>query len=588
MRRILSLLVGLGIGVVGGFCQVQDRSSVLDRALDQRALQSLLSRESGADQVRGVPMEGAIDPHRYVLGPSDVLFVGLWGPVTASHTVTVTPEGTLIIPNVGEAQVLHTKLADAKKQITSMVKRRYPSSEVTVTLLRPRSFLVSLRGSVSKAGQYTATGADRVEKILIEGAEAMYPASTFTIPAIKSPEGTPYSHESLQPPAIKRPERFAPETSTRNVRLIRKNGDTLRIDLLKFRITGDDRLNPFLLDGDIILVPHRNLERNSVVIRGAVNAVGEYEYVEGDRLTDLVALSGGLLATADPARVVLSRPGSTGKVLEETVYDMREIEAGRATDPLLQRGDRVIVMEYASIRNRFEVTVAGEVRFPGLYPISAGETKLSKVVQSAGGMTDRVLLSGSVILRKAGKVDKVKSDDSEFHPTELELLRALRTHQLELVDSTLFLLGLRVGRQPVVVDFRKLVEEGDTSQDVILQEDDIVYLASNQHTVLVQGQVASAGYVPYVAGADYMHYVRMAGGFSELAETDEVRVIKRGTKEWIEPGKTSIESGDEIWVPKEPRRNFAYYFGIVRDASQIAAAFVSIAYLVVAIQSLSK
>jgi protein involved in polysaccharide export with SLBB domain len=530
-------------------------------------------------------MEGAIDPHRYVLGPSDVLFVGLWGPVTASHSVTVTPEGTLIIPNVGEVRVLDSKLADAKKAIASLVKRRYPTSDVTVTLLRPRSFLVSLRGSVSKPGQYTATGADRVEKILIEGAESVYPTPTFTIPAVKSPDGTPYSHESLQPPVIRRPERFASETSTRNIRLIRKNGDTLRVDLMKFLTTGDDRFNPFLLDGDVILVPNRNLERNSVAMSGAVNSIGEYEYVEGDRLTDAIAIAGGLLSTADPANVRLLRAGPNGQILEETVYDVRDIIAGRTTDPLLRRGDRVIVKESSSVFNRFEVTVAGEVQFPGVYPISAGESRLSKVVQSAGGPTDRALLSGAVILRKAGKL---KSDDEDYLPLELELLRSLRTHQLNLVDSTLFLLGLRVGRQPVVVDFRRALEQGDSTQDVVLYNDDIVYLPANLNSVLVQGQVASAGYVPFVPGANYMHYIRQAGGFSELAEDDEVRVIKKGTLQWIDPEETAVESGDQIWVPKEPKRDFAYYFTLVRDASQIAAAFVSIAYLVVAIQSLSK
>lgn len=569
MRRFLLLLVGLGIGVVGSFCQVQDRSSVLDRALDQRALQSLLGRESGADQVRGVPMEGAIDPHRYVLGPSDVLFVGLWGPVTASHSVTVTPEGTLIIPNVGEVRVLDSKLADAKKTITSLVKHRYPTSNVTVTLLRPRSFLVLLRGSVSKPGQYTATGADRVEKILIEGAEAVYPASTFAIPAIKSPDGTPYSHESLQPPAIKRPERFASETSTRNIRLIRKNGDTLKVDLMKFVTTGDDRFNPFLLDGDIILVPNRNLWRNSVAVSGAVNSVGEYEFAEGDRLSELLALAGGLLTSADSANVILLRTGPNGEILEETAFDVRAIMAGRTTDPLLRRGDRVTVKESTSIFKRFEVTVAGEVQFPGIYPISAGETRLSKVVQSAGGVTDHALLSGSVILRKSGKI---KSDDEDYLPLELELLRSLRTHQLNLVDSTLFLLGLRVGRQPVVVDFRQALEQKDSSHDVVLYNDDIVYLSSNLNTVLVQGQVANAGYVPLVLGADYMHYIRRAGGFSELAEEEDVRVIKKGTFEWIEPEKTTIESGDQIWVPKKPRREFLYYMNIVRDVATILGA----------------
>lgn len=578
MRRAISLCVGISAWALAAFAQVSDRTSILDRAMDQRALQSLMTRETTADQVRGFPMEGVIDPHRYTLGPSDLLFVGLWGPITANYTIAVTPEGTLIIPTVGEIKVVDVKLADAKKQVTSLVKRRYPSSDVTVTLLRPRSFIVSLRGSVGKPGQYIATGADRVEKILAEGAEAIYPASTFAIPALKSPDGTPYDIESLQPPMIKRQERFSEETSTRNILLIRKNGDTLRVDLPKFQATGEDRFNPFLLDGDIVHVPNKNRSRNYVTVHGAVNSFGTYEFVEGDRLTDLIGIAGGLLATADPANIVLSRVGSDGRLLSETPLNFSEIRPGRSEDPLLQRGDRIVVKEYPSAHRRYEITVAGEIRLPGVYPISAGETRLSKVLQDAGGLTERALPSGSVILRKDGSI---KSDKDGDLSEELELLRSLRTHRLNLVDSTLFILGLRVGRQPVVVDFGKLIVEGDSSQDVILQKDDIIFVASNQHTILVQGQVASAGYVPYVAGADYMHYVRMAGGFSELAEEDEVRVVKKGTMEWIEPGKTTIESGDQIWVPKEYRREFLYYFSIVRDVAATIGAIGTVIILAI-------
>jgi protein involved in polysaccharide export with SLBB domain len=104
----------------------------------------------------------------------------------------------------------------------------------------------------------------------------------------------------------------------------------------------------------------------------------------------------------------------------------------------------------------------------------------------------------------------------------------------------------------------------------------------------VQGQVANPGYIAYVPGATPQYYIDKAGGYSELAVEGETRVIKKGSLEWVEPEKAVIESGDQIWVPKEPRKTFAYYFGIMRDASQIAAAIVSITYLIVAIRTLSK
>jgi len=140
----------------------------------------------------------------------------------------------------------------------------------------------------------------------------------------------------------------------------------------------------------------------------------------------------------------------------------------------------------------------------------------------------------------------------------------------------------------LVVDFKKLIEEGDSAKDVVLRDEDIVYIASDLHSVLVQGQVANPGYIAYVPGATYQYYIDKAGGYSELAVEGDTRIIKKGSLEWVEPEKTVIESGDQIWVPKEPRKTFAYYFAIMRDASQIAAAIVSITYLIVAIRTLSK
>lgn len=578
MRRIMMLSLGMVVGTAIGWGQVSDRTSILDRAMDQRALQSLIGREASPDQVRGLPMEGVIDPQRYQLGPSDLLFVGLWGPITTSYSLTVTPEGSLIIPTIGEVAVANVRLADAKIQIAKLAKRRYPSSEVTVALLRPRSFIVSLRGNVTKPGQYVATGVDRVEKIIAEGSEVVYPTSTYAIPALKSPEGTPTDLTSLQPPIITRPERFPEETSTRNIQLIRKNGDTIRVDLLMYQVTGDDRFNPFLLDGDIIHIPNRNRARNYVTVNGAVNSQGMFEFVEGDRLTDVIGIAGGLLGTADPSSIVVSRVGPDGRLMMELPVNWPEIQSGLSEDPLLQRGDRIVVKEHPSSYRRYEVTLVGEIRSPGVYPISAWDTRLSKILRDAGGLTERALPSGSVILRRYATV---RSDKNAELPEDWELLRSLRTHQLNFVDSTLFLLGLRVGRQPVVMDFKKLIMEGDSSHDVMLQKDDIIYVASDQHTVLVQVQVASAGYVPYVPGADYRHYIRMAGGFSELAEEDEVRIVKRGTMEWVEPDKTSIESGDQIWVPKEYRREFLYYFSIVRDVAATIGAIGTVIILAI-------
>jgi polysaccharide biosynthesis/export protein len=46
-----------------------------------------------------------------------------------------------------------------------------------------------------------------------------------------------------------------------------------------------------------------------------------------------------------------------------------------------------------------QVELRGEVRFPGTYPIEAGE-RLSSVIARAGGLTEHAFVEGSVFLRE--------------------------------------------------------------------------------------------------------------------------------------------------------------------------------------------
>lgn len=580
MRILGVILLGLCC-LAGGFAQTTDRTSVLDRALDQRSIQSLISKETAVDQVKTFPMEGAIDPKNYILGPSDLLHVALWGPISLSYSLPVTPEGTLIIPTVGEIHVGEQRLSDVKKRATDLIKKRYPTSEATVTLLRPRSFVVSLKGTVTKPGQYVATAVERVEKIIAEGAAVQYPTTSFSIPAVSATDGLPMQGETYKPPKINQKEQLYEYTSTRNIKLIRHNKDTLRVDIPKYYATHDDRYNPFLLDGDIIDVPQKALRNNGIMVYGAVNTPATYEYADGDNLVDMIQIADGLLPSADPEHVMLTSTGEGKNQPEENSFNLAAIKKGTQKNPLLIPGDKVFVKEKKNPKFNYRVTLVGEVRQVGAYPISETGATLSKVIQSAGGFTEHALLSASYVLRKD---DKLK----DIVDPRIDILRNLRSHELNLVDSLTFFLDLKIGRQSVVVDFKKLFEEKDSTQDIILRDDDIIYIASDLHSVLVQGQVANAGYVAFAPGMDYQYYIKKAGGFSETAVEGDVKIIKKGSLEWKDPTATTIESGDQIWVPKKPRKDFAYWFAVLRDGAQLASAIAATGYFIALIIDLSR
>jgi polysaccharide export outer membrane protein len=370
------------------------------------------------------------------------------------------------------------------------------------------------------------------------------------------------------------------QISTRNIRLVRRNGDTLRVDIPKYYATRDNRYNPFLVDGDLIIVPSKTLSMNFVSIHGAVNMAGRYEYVDGDSLLSLIGIAQGLNGTADRRTATIYRTESAGEHTQELAVDLEAVFADKSRDVPLQRGDRVLIPFRVEKRRDYTVSIGGEVVSPGNYPITRDSTKLSQLIKSAGGITDRALLSSSILWRKENKVtipDVSQLDNTSA--SRLEYSKYLRAHQFGMVDSNYFFLDLKEGREPVVVNFKELLLGKDSTYDVTLHHEDFIYIPSNEHSVLVQGQVGQPGYLAFVPGADYRYYIRKAGGYQEYADEGEVRIIKGGSYSWFEPDDTKIESGDRIWVPKLTKKNFTYYFNFVRDVTGVVISVATLIYI---------
>lgn len=553
--------------------RAQEKStSIWDQASGKTSQSDQKGKEETGQKFTGIPMEGSVDPTQYIVGPYDMFTLTFWGVPPLDYTILVTPEGTLLIPTVGEIRVADITLAEAKKRVAEAVEKKYKRGSVSMTLVRPRALIVTLRGAVTRPGQYIASAVDRVEKIILQGAsDIQTPSTSFSIPAL-SPTGLPVTPEDYKVPKISAKPELSEQTSTRNIKLVRRNGDTLRIDIPKYYATLENKYNPFLVDGDIIFVPNSSPATNVVSINGAVNAPGRYEFVNGDSLMGLVRIAQGLLETADRSSATIFRSDPLAEHTIELKVDLQAILDGTQPDIPLQRGDQIRISPQVDRRRDFHATVGGEVISPGIYPITRESTKLSSLLRSAGGLTTRALLSGSVLWRKDEKY-------SIPDVSQLEFLTFLRAHQFDLVDSSYFFLSLKVGRQPVPVDFKRLIVDKDTSCDIILQPDDYVYVPANDHSVIVLGQVAKPGHIAFVPGADYRYYIRQAGDYQEYADEGEVRIIKVGTTSWFKPADTTIEPGDRIWVPKEPKKSFWIYFSALRDVVSVFLAVATLYYI---------
>jgi protein involved in polysaccharide export with SLBB domain len=543
MRIIRRFFIGLCIFSSLSFAQQKPTS-------DELELQMQMGNKQGTTlvQQQGVALEATIDPEKYFVGPSDMIAVNIWMSPPMNFTLTVTPEGTLIIPTIGEVKVSDLTLTHARERILQEAHKKYLAVEITTTLIKPRPIIVTVTGNVLNAGLYTLASIDRATKAI---EEANKPTRTQTQSDAAGSIGS---------------------MSTRNIVLKHKDGKEERIDITKFLATKDDNWNPYLREGDVVIVPRKNPVKNVFGIYGEVNAPGRYELVEGDSFLDAIQIGMGVTRLAMTDSIEFTHLNESGTELYPQLLKLQDVQSGKQENIKLQPGDRIVIKAKRELREDYRVVVSGEVMYPGFYPITKNHTRLSEVIRQAGGFTEFAALKSAELNRRS------------VQPADVDVERLLSFRGgVAPEDSADYYLEteLRLRKEIVNVDFEKLFVKGDSAQNIILQTDDYIVVPSVKRTIYVFGQVVSPGHIPFVSGNSVKYYVAHAGGFTDRARTGDMKVIKGKTKQWLDPDETTIEDGDYIWVPKEPDRSFAYYMTIASQAASVLSVVVGIAVIAV-------
>jgi polysaccharide export outer membrane protein len=509
-----------------------ERSTFGTNATPSSSLQQM-SQQS----LRTPIQDGPVDPKEYIVGPGDVFSVNIWAATPLSFQVPVTPEGSVVIPTVGEFSIAGLSLFDAKELALKEIKKKYLSGIPSFTLLTPRTFTVTLKGAIKQEGTFYVQSTQRVSALV-----------NFVDPT-RAVDST---------------------VAQRNIIIRRKNGLHIIADLEKYYATQNTSYNPLLNDGDVVVVPYKNIERNFFGVYGAVNKPGAYEYVVGDSLTTALRIARGFTAIADSEKILIYR------FLSETTQtaievNLKKIRSGEANDIVLERGDRIVVYAFDEQHRNYTVTIGGEIRFPGTYPITKNATSLSEIIRSAGGITEFASLRNSQLFRRS-----VNASDIEVE--RLESARGGITPE----DSAYYYLetDIRINRELVVSDFRELIRNNNKEKDIILRDGDYINIATRKNTIYVFGQVVNPGHILFESGRDYRYYIQKAGGVTEYAREGDIKIIKASTRQWLDPSETVIEEGDYVWIPKEPYRPFSYYLTVYSQVFGIIGTVVSLALLV--------
>ena len=483
-----------------------------------------LSRMSSAGGA--VPLEGALDPQEYVVGPGDLFSISVGGPRPVMATVPVSADGFLMLPNAGAIEVAGLTLDDARRRATQRLREQFRSVQLEVTLTQPRQFYVHVAGAVPVPGRYVATPVARVATVL-------YMAFADTLRA-------PVGNTNYRP-------------SMRNVKLIRNDGTEQAVDLLRYFSTGNPEHNPYLRDGDVISMPTYDPNYEAVYVSGAVAFPGTYDYRPDDTLRDLLVLSTGQSPPTGFRQARLTRTNDDGSVTSE-IYDVASLDGGVRIRPR----DQIHALAEETVRGT--ARISGWVNYPGTYSIIPGRTTLRDLVQLAGGIRDGALLRGAYLERATlpmpelenRRGNRFQANPGDFRVVRQDTAAILKTTRLASIDflSRAYLAQELRLQSRVPLNLEEVMREGERS--ITLQDNDRVVVPRDENTVFVFGQVNRPGHVAVAAGSEAGRYIEASGGLSEMA--GPAYVIEAGTGRFVDADRAAIESGDMIFVDRRESR----------------------------------
>ena len=485
---------------------------------------------AGADAVDPAIL-GRVDPDTYRVGPGDE-FALRYSDLLDPKILRVGPSGDLILPNAGPIPVAGLSIREVEARVREQLRPYIKGKGFVLALHRPRRFRLPVLGDVELPGVVTLQAPVRASE------------------AIEAAGG------------------IAPGGARRGIQ-VRRDGDTLLVDLVRSMRTGDLTGNPLVFETDVVYVPPVGV---FVEVGGAVAHPGRYDWMAGDRLSTLVALGGGPRPSASLEHAVLARHRDDG-TREDLAVDLAAVLAAPESpaDLTVSAGDRLFVPDQSRWREVPTVWVSGEVERPGPYPIQEGVDRLRALLDRAGGTTSR---ADRMSIRVERRVQEAEPDTAF-----LRLAREIEP-MLSPAERSYVVLRTR-SRDAVSAPVGMLLERGDPAGDVLLRDGDRVTVPRLLPMISVQGEVQLPGLVPLREKGRTSDYIASAGGYTNRAMKSRTRVTLAATGRLVGADEAGVLlPGDTIWVPAKPERN---PWGTFRDIVGVAAAAAAIVIAVEAV-----
>ncbi|CAK0748296.1 polysaccharide biosynthesis/export protein [Gammaproteobacteria bacterium] len=303
-----------------------------------------------------------------------------------------------------------------------------------------------------------------------------------------------------------------------------------------------------------------NAEAPVVEAAGPLLSPGKYPLTSAMRISGLIEAAGSLSDSAYTLVAELSRHSIVGGQSRETehlaVNLIGILNGDLSADLFLKPYDELVVRSIPKWGEQETVEVLGEVNFPGVYPISRGET-LSSILQRIGGLTQNAFPQGSVFTREDLKMreqkqmedlaDRMESNLASVQLSQTQSVQSSSTASTaaEGAGSEATSIGKQLVKQlrntkavgRLVIDLPGLLagpkiagfsEKAYAELDIVLKHGDKLIVPRDTQEVTVIGEVHYPTSLLYREGLDRDDYIAKAGGLTRNADKEQVYIVQAG------------------------------------------------------------
>jgi protein involved in polysaccharide export with SLBB domain len=283
-----------------------------------------------------------------------------------------------------------------------------------------------------------------------------------------------------------------------------------------------------------------------VTLAGAVRRPGEYELGGQGSLRELLELTGGLAPGGAGSDARLTRIGADGRK-ETTSIDLRSALVAPA-DVTLQAADTVFVPPLSVLQDVIEVRGAFVGAADSSKTITAGKPTIVQRFELAQGERVR-----DVVVKAGGAA-------------------AYADLRLAFIDRV----GVTGPRQRVPIDMQRLLVERDDTQNVLLQNGDVLTVPVVEDKVYVVGEVRAPGAQDYRPDLTPREYVALAGGPGNRAKVAATMVTFRNGRTYPMADAPPLEPGSVVTVPEVAVKWWQDYVQIATLIASLVTAYTGI------------